>query len=241
MKEVSQEWGQEGSGERKWKAFKTGMSKAAEMVLGRSKRRQPDWFLDNKQALEVLITKRNNMFARWLKTCCPHDRQRYVMQRRAVAREIRRCKNAWFQEKAHEVELAVRRGRGAWKGLREIQRGRAGLRPVRPRAVKDLEGKLCAGHDSTLQRWHQHFSAVLNVPSRYDVQVVDAAEQHPEQTDLGDPPSEEEVMEAIVKLRGGRAGGKNGILPEMVKGCGGEMMDYILDLFHTVWRALLSC
>lgn len=60
--------------------------------------------------------------------------------------------------------------------------------------------------------------------------MVDAVQQCPEQIDLGDPLTEE-VMEAIVKLREGRAGGR-----KVVKGCGGEMMNYILDLFHTVWR-----
>ena len=55
--------------------------------------------------------------------------------RREVAHKIRCCKNAWFQEKAGEVEVAVRRGSGARKGLREMQRGRFVMRPVRPRAV----------------------------------------------------------------------------------------------------------
>ena len=66
------------------------------------------------------------------------------MQRKMVAREMKRCKNAWFQEKAREVKITLRKRRGAWKGLRPIQRGRAGLRPVRPNAIKDLDGKLFA-------------------------------------------------------------------------------------------------
>ena len=115
------------------------------------RRRQPDWFRDNIHTLEALITKQNGLFSRWLKTRCPTDRQRYVMKRREVAHEIKRCKNVWFLKKAREVEVAVRRNRGAWKELRELQRGRAGLRPVRPRTVKDLDGNLCTGHDSTLQ------------------------------------------------------------------------------------------
>ena len=61
------------------------------------------------------------------------------MQRRMVAQKVKSCKNAWFQEKALEVEIAVRKGRGARKGLR----GRAGLRPIRPNAIKDPVGKLC--------------------------------------------------------------------------------------------------
>ena len=55
------------------------------------------------------------------------QRQRYVTKRREVAHEIRCCKNVWFQKKAEEVEAAVRKGRGAWKRLRELQQGRAGL------------------------------------------------------------------------------------------------------------------
>ena len=89
------------------------MCKAAEAVLGHERRRQPDWFEDNIHKLKALISKRNDLFHRWLSTRCPTDRQRYVMMRREVACKIRCCKNAWFQEKAGEVEVAVRRGRGA--------------------------------------------------------------------------------------------------------------------------------
>ena len=113
LKEVSHDWNQEASGERKWKAIKVGMCMAAEAVLGQEMRRQPDWFEDNIHNLKALITKQNDLFLRWLSTRCPTDRQRYVMMRREVAHKIRCCKNAWFQEKAGEVKVAVRRGKGA--------------------------------------------------------------------------------------------------------------------------------
>ena len=44
------------------------------------------------------------------------------------------------------------------------------------------------------------------------------------------------MLEVLRKLKGNKAGGKNGILPEMVKSCGAEWMGYILDLFCTVWE-----
>ena len=71
--------------------------------------------------------------------------------------------------------------------------------------------------------------------SSFDVNAINEVEQHEERTELAVPPTEEEVMEAIGKLKGGKAGGRNGILPEMVKSCGGQLMDYMLDLFQTVW------
>ena len=77
------------------------------------------------------------------------------------------------------------------------------MRPVRPRAVRDLAGNMCKDHGSTLQRWHQHFHGVLNVLSSFDIQAVEAAEEYPVRSELADPQSEQEVMEAMGKLKTG--------------------------------------
>ena len=92
-------------------------------------------------------------------------------QRREVAWEVKRPKNNWFQQKAREVERGMNRGKGTWKGLREIQKGRAGLQSVKPSAVKHLNGTKCVGQDDTLQWWHKYFELVLNVNSSFDKNV----------------------------------------------------------------------
>lgn len=53
---------------------------------------------------------------------------------------------------------------------------------------------------------------------------------------MEDPPSMEEVLEAVGKLKVGKAGGRSGILPEMVKAscCCDEFPDSLLDLVETV-------
>ena len=88
-------------------------------------------------------------------------------------------KNAWFQQKAGEVERAMNGGRGMWKGLRDIQRGRAGLRPVRSRAIRDHDGNLCTDQDGALQRWHEHFQTILNTRSSFVESDILAAKQYP--------------------------------------------------------------
>ena len=84
--------------------------------------------------------------------------------------------NAWFQEKAQEVEMAVHGGRGVWNSLRAMQRGRARLRPVRLKAIRDCSEKLCMGVDDTLCHWHGHFETVLNVRSSFVDNVVQLAQ-----------------------------------------------------------------
>ena len=211
---VSGEWCSEAGGNRKWELFRDGSRSSAEKCLGWENRRQPDWFKDNFEDLQKLIMNHNLLFAKWLSTGYHSDRQRYVSQRRAVAHEVRHAKNTWFQQKAQQVEIAMRGGKGVWNGLWDIQRGRAGLRPVKPKAIRNSSGEICMGPESSLHRWHEHFETVLNTRSNFEESVIQSAEQRPVRKDLAQPPAEDEVMEALGKLKGNKAGGKTGILLE---------------------------
>ena len=68
-------------------------------------------------------------------------------------------------------------GVGAWMGLRDLQRGRAGLHPVKTRAIRDSEGYLCVGKTASLCRWQEHFEATLNIRSEYVEAAVQSSKQ----------------------------------------------------------------
>ena len=57
--------------------------------------------------------------------------------------------------------------------------------------------------------------------------------------DLADVPSLNEVRNALSLVAGNKAGGRSGILPEMIKVCSDDLLKYLLDLFTSVWDA--SC
>ena len=123
-----------------------------------------------------------------------------------------------------------------WSSLREIQRCRAGLRPVKSKVIRKLNGEVCVGPEESLSRWQEHFHTVLNVRSSFTESVLDSVRQCPVRDELDLPPSEEEVLGAVSAIRGNKAGGKNGILPELVKCCGANLLEYFLELFHQVRR-----
>ena len=58
------------------------------------------------------------------------------------------------------------------------------------------------------------------------------------ETIYGRPPTEDELIGAIAKLKSGKAPGQSGILPEMIKAasCNSDFLGLLLDLMHTVWR-----
>ena len=62
--------------------------------------------------------------------------------------------------------------------------------------------------------------------------------QRPTKSEMTEVPSEEEVMNAVAKLRNGKAGGESGILPEMVNAacCEEEFVNKLLDLVKDVWE-----
>ena len=86
-----------------------------------------------------------------------------------------------LQEKAKSVEIGMLSGQSA---LREIQQGRAGLRPVKTRLIKMTNGEVCIGQEEALNCWQEHLNTILNVKSCFSDHVLDDVRQYPIQEEL---------------------------------------------------------
>lgn len=58
----------------------------------------------------------------------------------------------------------------------------------------------------------------------------------PSLSELDLPPSEEELMEAMSKMKKCKAGGKSGILSELITYRGPELQDRFLKLMEQAWK-----
>ena len=67
-----------------------------------------------------------------------------------------------------------------------------GRRPTRPTAMWKENGEVTRSPEEVKQRWHDHFSDVLNVPSQYRQGTIDELPNHPTEWELDDPPTCEE-------------------------------------------------
>ena len=80
---------------------------------------------------------------------------------------------------------------------------------------------------------------ILNIPSEYRGEyrdeVIDDMPSLSTRWDLNDPPTAEELETALGKLKRGKAGGRSGILPEMILCGGAELWDRLLELMREVW------
>jgi len=126
---------------------------------------------------------------------------------------------------------------GAWKGIRDIQRGRAGLLPTKSKAIRDLNGQLCATPADSLQRWKQQFNKVLNTSSLFSDEVINSFPSYVVYDELAGVPTLQEIRDVLSLIAGGKAGGSSRILPEMVKMCNDELLGYLVQLFDVVWES----
>jgi len=94
---------------------------------------------------------------------------------------------------------------------------------TKPKAVRKLDGDLCTTPEESLQRWQQHFDFVLNTASVFSLDLVDSFPSSVIHDDLADVPSLVEIRSVFSLVAGNKAGGINGILPEMVKVCSDEL------------------
>jgi len=165
--------------------------KAAESNLGWEARKQPDWFRDKGSQLKAIIGQRNEFFRKWLRSGRSDDRQRYVVKRREANMTVKKAKNEWMQEKTRKVEAGLLMGNSLgsmWKSLKELQRGKFGLRSVKTRTIRKAKCDPCKVSD-VLGRWQEHFSQVLNVTSSYVVQAEASVPSCRVRTELDVPPS----------------------------------------------------
>ena len=114
--------------------------------------------------------------------------------------------------------------------------GYAGCRPSRQRALKKANGELTRSPEEVKAMWYQHFSRVLTICSDYSHAVVEEFPALPVDPALDEPPSLDELLLALRRMKRGKAGGQTGILPELLIAGGEELITRILKVMEGVWR-----
>ena len=110
--------------------------------------------------------------------------------------------------------------------------------PLRSSNIEDENGNLCKSGSLVQERWRRHFSNILNIESAFEVDEITKLQQRPVKEELANPPSRQEIWEAVGKMKNGKAGGESGILPEMLKAICDEkeILEMLLSLIHQVWE-----
>ena len=151
---------------------------------------------------------------------------------------MRTAKNEWFVKKAQEAERGRNGGKLVWRCIRDLQHGRRGLVPTRSATIRDEEGNSCYTPEDQQQRWRRHFTKILNITSEFSLEELEKVKQRPVRSELDEPPTEEELENAVEKLKNGKAAGESCVVAEMLKAVcyEEEFMKCLLELAGDVWK-----
>ena len=58
-----------------------------------------------------------------------------------------------------------------------------------------------------------HFNQVFNIPSQFCEEVIEEMPTYPTRLELDNPPTDDELLLALGRLKRGKAGGKTGRVP----------------------------
>ena len=222
--------------EKSWETLKSCIQEAAGKTIGRRGRLQPEWFEDSTEDLMPLIEAKNNAHTKALQSGQPADKKTFRRCQRRVQKAVAEAKEKWICSLASDAENAVKDGRSRWECIRRLQQTHAGRKPNRPNGVRKEDGTLTQNPEQVTQRWQQHFMKILNVTSDHRDEAVREMISFPPLLELDSPPSEEELMDAMSKMKKRKAGGKSCILSELITYGGPELWDRILKLMEQVWK-----
>nr|VZI19409.1 unnamed protein product [Spirometra erinaceieuropaei] len=192
-----------------WSSLKTSVYGAAEKILGYTQRRRSDWI--SGRTLEL-----SAQTARGRSRNDDHFRQ----LRKMTAKSARDDRKQYWAEIATSMEQASNVGdtRKLYRLIRQV----SGKPSTLSDSVRDVNGGFIADNSAKVERWREHFEHHLNFDTQPTSPLFSSSAEFlpsPTYAVPCDPPSEEEVADAIRKLRNNKAPGEDGIPAEIFKSC----------------------
>ena len=97
--------------------------------------------------------------------------------------------------------------------------------------VKGINGEVIANETLFRKRWEEYFTQLLNEENKRGVLQASDRIEGPE-LDI----SEQEVKEALRRMKKGKASGPSGVVSEMFTALGGYGVSWLTEMFRKVWR-----
>ena len=219
-----------------WVHLKTAISQTAEEVLGYTTRKNKDWFDENNQEIQELLTqKRSAHQAHLAQPSCPEKKAAFRLVCSKLQRKLREIQNEWWTNLEKSTQMCADAGdyRGFYEALKAVY---GPIYQVRSplRSADGLE--LLTDKTAILSRWSEHFQALFNANRTVEDSVILRIPQQPVKAELDNPPSFEETTKAIKQIKCGKAAGVDGIPPEAWKHGGPALHRKLHELFLCCWE-----
>ncbi|KAI8481625.1 Dynein heavy chain 1, axonemal [Branchiostoma belcheri] len=226
----------ESSVEDDWSTLKKTVYSTALEHLGSTKRKNQDWFDENDPQISSLLAQKHHLHRLAMNDPASIAKKTaFTNIRREVQNRLRQMQDDWLSKKADEIQ--------AYADMKDSKRFYDGIRALYgPQAsssspLLSADGAtLITDRAKILDRWAEHFEAVLNRPSNINNAAIERLPQIPVNQELDILPSLSETQKAISQMSNGKAPGLDGIPAKVYKSGGHVLTQKLTDIFCAMWE-----
>jgi hypothetical protein len=218
--------------------FVAATMQAAEEHIEGNGRISKDWFTTSEGELNKAIKMRNYWYDIWATTSVAGARVKYKEARSELRKTIRKAKKKWHEDRAREIHDMNFNPKNAWCAIKEIRDGLEGHHKAQSDLkMRKADGELATNDSDNADVMGAHFTKVFNNHRAIDPTILDEIRQRTSKTELGNPPSLEEVKLALRKAANGKSPGESGITAEALKALDNELLqDCLLSFLTDYWN-----
>lgn len=212
-----------------WRSYAENLHNCATEVLGKPERKNQDWFDESEVEIRKLVVD-------YRRSLLSKDVSERRKAHYSLKLKVRALKDKWWLEKATEIQRYADTNQSGrfFESLSTV----FGPKPkkVAPILSKDKTQRLTEQKD-VLARWAEHFQDVLNPNAQTtDLLYIDALQSLPTVEDLAEPPSFEEYMAALKRMKNAKTPGTDSLPSEIYKYGGPHINNRLFELILKIWE-----
>ena len=212
-----------------WKNIKDVVTASADDVLGKTRKKNEDWFT---KECEEAVKERKKIREEWLKDTKNRNKLEKLREsNKSVRKILKKTKSDNLNKELDSIEKD-RRGKRMREFFKKVNSRRKGDQVQMGRMFGD-DGQLYTSNQDILEQGKIHFSKRLNRPE--PTEEIEISEPIGPQLKI-EPPTEFEIRKVIKSLKSRKAPGDDLMTSEMIKTGGERLAKEICKLIKKIWE-----
>ena len=219
----------------KWNFMRNAVYETSIEAFGKKERKSNDWFEAKIQELEPAIEAKRATLLEEKRNPTKKTKAAHKAACSNAQRIARKCANDYWTDLCSSIQSAADFGnvRGMYEGMKKA----FGPSIIKTAPLKSKAGETITDQAEQMERWAEHYQELYSRENIVTDKATEGTEALPMMDELDANPTIEELEKALDSLASGKAPGKDGIPPEVLKTSKeSSLLHHLHDLLLLCWE-----
>ena len=197
-----------------------------------------DWFAENELELLLKIEIRNRAQKKYNQETTAENKAYLRNARKSLRKAVREAKAKWMKYYADKCRHNHfnHAPKATWDIIRDITKGFQGhYKNKAPKQFKDPNGTIGTDDHANADIIQQYYQGVYSQEVNIDQNEINNLPQHQFNYELGDPPTYQEVTQAIKRTASEKSPGQTAVTTDMLKNLPPEAFTFLTEIIQQYW------